>query len=469
MDRDSQMSCLVPSSKEIVNSAKLEFRKHLSLPGMLEKVSAKFHKIVDPSKTNRPRIILRDCLMAGLAMFLLKYPSLLCFNDERTKDNLSENLQLLYGLKTVPSDTYLRERLDVIDQAEIRPAFKAIFSMLQRGKSLEDFYFDVSPQGRHINAAHNLGGYLLSIDGTGLFSSHDVYCDQCNVKNHKDGSQTYYHQMLSAVLVHPDQKVVIPLAPEPILKTDGDTKNDCERNAAKRLLTDIRREHPHMEFIVVEDGLSSNAPHINLLKELDMHFILGAKPTDHTFLFDWISKSTCTEYIYTDKHGTKHTFRFINQVPLNESNFDLNINFLEYWEETKDGDKQHFSWVTDIEITKQNVYAIMKGGRARWKIENETFNTLKNQGYHFEHNYGHGNQNLCSVFAYLMMLAFLIDQTQQLCCTFFQAAVIFQKRKIRLWERMRECFRTYVFAKWIDFFTALINDPPRMVFNPSSS
>src|SRR3990167_4285063 len=438
------MSCKLLSINEQSdiqsNNLKLEFRKYLSLPGMLKKVSSVFHKIIDPLQTNRPRVILRDCLMSGLAMFLLKYPSLLSFNNAQEEENICDNLKTLYELESVPSDTYLRERLDVINPATLRPAFKSIFAMLQRGKALEPY--------------HYLDGYLLSIDGTGLFSSHEIHCDQCNIKNHNNGTKTYYHQMLSAVLLHPDKKEVIPLAPEPILKTDGDTKNDCERNAAKRLLEDIKREHPHMKFIVVEDGLASNAPHITLLKWLDMHFILGAKPKDHTFLFDWISKSKCTYHEEVDSMGTKHIYKFVNQVPLNESNFDTNVNFIEYWEEKGNGDKQHFSWVTDITITKKNCHAIMKGGRARWKIENETFNTLKNQGYHFEHNFGHGNQYLCTVFANLMMLAFLIDQVQQLCCSFFQSALKFQKRKVRLWERMRECFRTYIFKRWEYFFWA---------------
>lgn len=439
--------------REQSTEQKLAFREQLSLPGMLKKTGSIFEKIKDPLQTNRPRTSLKDCLTAGLAMFLLKYPSLLSFDE--AQDCISDNLKNLYGLETVPSDTYLRERLDVIDPATIRPAFKSIFSMLQRGKALEDYSY--------------LDGYLLSLDGTGLFSSHEIHCDQCNVKNHKDGSKTYYHQMLSAVLVHPNKKEVIPLAPEPILKTDGDTKNDCERNAAKRLLADTKREHPHMKFIVVEDGLASNAPHILLLQELNFQFILGAKPTDHTFLFDWVNKSKCTWYEIIDKYGTKHRFRFINQVPLNESNIDLNINFLEYWEEKKNGDKQHFSWVTDITITTLNCHAIMIGGRARWKIENETFNTLKNQGYHFEHNFGHGNQYLCTVFANLMMLAFLIDQTQQLCCAFFQAALKFQKRKIRLWERMRSLFTDFIFKSWDDFYLALTRRLIKPVYNPSTS
>ena len=95
---------------------------------------------------------------------------------------------------------------------------------------------------------------------------------------------------------------------------------------------------------------------------------------------------------------------------------EVTIRCLEYWA-IGDEKVQHFSWVTDLRVSTRNVYALMRGGRARWKIENETFNTLKNQGYHFEHNYGHGEQNLSGVFATIMMLAFLVDQTQQLCCT----------------------------------------------------
>ena len=91
----------------------------------------------------------------------------------------------------------------------------------------------------------------------------------------------------------------------------------------------------------------------------------------------------------------------------------MRVHFIDYWE-VGDAKVQHFSWVTDIRVSKRNVYHLMRGGRARWKIENETFNTLKNQGYHFEHNYGHGEQHLSVVFAMLMMLAFLVDQAQQL-------------------------------------------------------
>ncbi len=110
------------------------------------------------------------------------------------------------------------------------------------------------------------------------------------------------------------------------------------------------------------------------------------------------------------KEAVTHRFRYLNEVALNASNQDVVVNFLAYWEIQADGTTQHFSWVTDIPITRENVFQLMRGGRARWKIENETFNTLKNQGYHFEHNFGHGQHNLSVVFALLMMLACLVSE-----------------------------------------------------------
>lgn len=415
--------------------AKTTPRKSLSLPGLLQAVRKEFESIPDDKKSST--IPLVDHLMSGLAVFGLKFPSLLQFDRGRDDEIIRHNLQTLYGIAQAPCDTYLRERLDDIDPARyLRKPFTKAFHLLQRGKGLEDFtYLD--------------GHYLLSVDGTGYFSSDQIHCENCCAKHHQDGRTTYYHQMLGAVLVHPDHKEVFPLAPEPILKQDGATKNDCERNAAKRLLTDVRREHPHLKLIVVEDALASNGPHIRHLQALNLRFILGAKASDHTYLFDWVDTSKQTQhYEYTDQAGTHHRFRFLNGVPLNDANYDLEVNFIEYWETKASGKIQHFSWVTDIPITPERLISLMRAGRARWRIENETFNTLKNHGYHFEHNFGHGDQHLSTVMAYLMMLAFLLDQIQQRCCGLFQRAMEKEKYRRYFWEKVRSLFMHYLIPHW---------------------
>ena len=114
----------------------------------------------------------------------------------------------------------------------------------------------------------------------------------------------------------------------------------------------------------------------------------------------------------------------------------MRVHCIESWE-GGDDKVQHFRWVTDFRVSKRNVYHLMRGGRARWKIADETCNTLQNQGDNFEHTDGHGEQHLSVVFAMLMMLAFVVDQTQPRCCAVFQAVWAQLGSKRRLWERMR--------------------------------
>ena len=373
---------------------------------------------------------LTDALMAAFALFSLKSPSLLAFDKHRVEGNL----ETIYTIDRVPCDTQMREILDPVFPESVRPLFKRIFGQLQRGKALESMLFLDDY-------------YLLALDGTEYFSSKTIHCASCLQKTHRNGSITYSHQMLGAALIHPDQRTVIPLMPEPIVKQDGTAKNDCERNAAKRFITKLRQDHPHLKFIVTEDSLSSNAPHIETLHAHGLHYILGVKEGDHAYLFAQMQAAEqagrMTSYERHDRAaGVVHRFRFVNDVALNTSHRDVRVNFLEYWEVSA-RKVQHFSWVTDLRVSPRNVYHLMRGGRARWKIENETFNTLKNQGYNFEHHYGHGMQNLSVVFATVMMLAFLVDQTQQLCCALFQAVWAKLGSKRLLWERMRALFYDY--------------------------
>ena len=420
-------------------------RKTLSADALHRLLAGEFCKIPDL----RPKVgvPLPDALLSAFALFSLKDPSLLAFDARRT----DENLKRLYGIGQVPSDTAMREILDPLDPDCLRPAFRSVFRQLQRGKALEPMAF-------------YQGCYLLALDGTGYFSSPTIHCDSClEKKNSKTGEVTYAHQMLGAVLVHPDFREVIPLAPEPIVKQDGTTKNDCERNAAKRLLRKTRREHPHLPLIVVEDGLASNAPHIRELLDLNLHFILGVKPGDHGFLFEKLIAAYDDDRVTTLTGRTKNNrpfeLCFVNGLPLNESNQDLLVNFLQYSEFGPDGEPvKLFSWVTDFTLTTRNAQQLMRGGRARWKIENETFNTLKNQGYQFEHNFGHGEQNLSVVFAMLMMLAFLVDQTQQLCCPLFRATWQRFGSKRLLWDNLRSHFRHFVFESMRHLYEVMLLD-----------
>ncbi len=417
-------------------------RKYLSAAALFRLVHSGFANLPD-DRVGDSEIALTDALMSALAMFSLKAPSLLAFDKERTEGNV----HTIYGIARVPCDTHMREILDPVSPKWLRPVFKSIFRQLQRGKALEAMTF--------------LDGYyLLALDGTGYFSSKTIHCASCLHQVHRNGTITYTHQMLGAAIIHPDVRAVIPLMPEPIGKDDGTAKNDCERNAAKRFVAKLRQDHPHLKFIVTEDSLSSNAPHIETLHAQGLRYILGVKEGDHASLFQHVQAAEhagrVTSYERHDRAAQLvHRFRFVTDVPLNASHPDVRVNFIEYWE-MGDDKVQHFSWVTDFRVNTRNVFHLMRGGRARWKIENETFNTLKNQGYHFEHNYGHGQQHLSVVFAMLMMLAFLVDQTQPLCCALFRAVWAQMGSKRLLWERMRALFYDYRLTSMRELLEALL-------------
>ena len=171
------------------------------------------------------------------------------------------------------------------------------------------------------------------------------------------------------------------------------------------------------------------------------------------------SEKTCYHEIKTGD-GYFHQFRFLNGASLNKSNQDVKVNILEYRQTDPKGKELNFSWVTNISISKTNAAKIAEGGRARWKIENETFNTLKKLEYNFEHNYGHGKKYLSTVLCLLMMLAFLIDQVQEICCSLFQQCRKLAGTYRNLWEDMRVLFRFVKLGDWESFYLMLSKKKP---------
>jgi hypothetical protein len=424
-------------------------RRHLHFDALIEAARERFDRL--PDERREPTFPLADALMAGLALFSLKDPSLLAF-CRRCADH---NLRSVFGLEAIPSDTQLREILDEVDPDHLRPLFTDLFRQLQRGKVLEDYAFLE-------------GCYLVALDGVEYFRSKKVHCDHCLSCQHQNGDVSYYHQMLGAVLVHPDFKEVIPLAPEPIQRQDGHTKNDCERNAARRWLLRFRQDHPHLQVIIVEDALSSNAPHIKDLRASGCHFILGVKEADHKHLFEQfhqrLGADQFEELETIDDTGAGHSYLFVNGLTLNESNQDVEVNFLSYLQTDADGQEHRWTWVVDLDLSKGNVEQVRRGGRARWRVENETFNTLKNQGYHFEHNYGHGYKHLSVVLALLMLLAFGIDQVQQKCNALFQRAREKKGPACALWEAMRNLFASFEVESMAEIYEAMAygHERPRL-------
>ena len=152
-------------------------------------------------------------------------------------------------------------------------------------------------------------------------------------KHHRNGKVTYHHQMLGAAIVRPGCKEVIPLMPEPIFKQDGSNKNDCERNALKRFLPKFRQDHPHLRVIATLDALYANAPVIRDLRAAFVPWIIRAKPDGNAFLFKQVEQfaeeGLTEDFKAIGSDGVHRRYRLAWNVPLNESNCDVRVDFLD--------------------------------------------------------------------------------------------------------------------------------------------
>ena len=367
-------------------------------------------------------------------MFSLKSPSLLSFKEQTTQEE--KNLKAIYRLQAIPSDTQMRTALDPLDPAPLRTLFTTFFYKLNEAGVLKEYEY----WKRHV---------IVSIDGVEHFSSTKVHCAHCTTRTHRNGETSYHHAGLAAVLVHPAQEEVFTLDFEPLLNADGAKKNDCERQAAKRLCRDLDERYPDLKPILVEDALYANAPHIRQITSYGWLFVLNVKPDSHESLGKQFAGRRASRQVkelrLTDARGVKHYFAWTSDLCLSESAVDVKVNYLLYEQTDRQGKVTRWTWITNIPLNARSVEPVMRAGRARWKIENETFNTLKNQGYHFEHNYGHGKQNLATVLALLMFLAFTVDQMMQRCWRLFRQVRGGLRTKAKLWESVRSLFKVQLF------------------------
>jgi len=426
----------------------LHIKKHLSFNSLRKIISDRASKLNDARQEDKVDHTLHDCCQSAFAMMFFQDPSLNAFQERLQEAFHSNNLKTMFNVTSIPKSTQLRTVLDNIPPSDFEPLFSDFCRLLQRGKQLEQFEF--------ID-----GKYLIPIDGVQYFSSNKISCDCCLTKKHKNGQTTYQHQVVAATIVCPGVKQVIPLAPEPIQNTDGDSKQDCEINAGKRILSKIRSTHPKLKIIIPGDSLYSKQPFIDELKKYNMSFILTAKPADHKMLNQWFSEfqqmGETQKLELKDQKGRRHFYEWVNDIPLNGSKDADNVNYFEYTIFKGDKRNYHSSWVTDIVISKDNIIQLVKGGRARWKIENEAFNTLKNQGYHLEHNFGHGEKHLSYNLLLFNFLAFFMHQIFELTDLHYQTCRSkFTSRK-DFWGQLRYTIRILIFPSWVSLLQFVIS------------
>jgi hypothetical protein len=207
-----------------------------------------------------------DYFLSAMAIFQLKYPSLSALYKGQSKAE-NKNLQEVFCIGKIPSDTAIRETLDEIPPDELDPLFEAIFDRLELNGSL--------------NAFTVLDGYLSTVmDGVEFFSSTKVHYEWYQVRKGRgaEAAKHYAHSMLAAVVVKPGLKTVLPMGSEPISRKDGNNKNDHELNASKRLWAKLWERHKGLKILHSGDTLYTNGPMAREIIGAGHHFLLNAKP-----------------------------------------------------------------------------------------------------------------------------------------------------------------------------------------------
>jgi len=220
---------------------------------------------------------------------------------------------------------------------------------------------------------------LIALDGTEYFSSKKLHCPNCSTRQQKNGSTTYFHSVVTPVVVAPGQDKVIALEPEFILPQDGHDKQDCETAAGKRWLEQYGAHYSPLGVTILGDDLYCHQPMCERILEAGCHFLLTCKPESHRTLYEWLEGlegcggiGTRTVKRWTGKEYQLDTYRYAEQVPLRDGADGLLVNWCELTTTNQAGKVlYHNAFATDRRITGANVKACVATGRARWKVENE--------------------------------------------------------------------------------------------------
>jgi hypothetical protein len=354
----------------------------------MEFLSEELKELPDERTGENKKYQVKEAVMAGFSVFFTQCGSFLQHQRLMKENKGKDNAQSLFGIRSIPCDNQIRNLLDPIQAETVFGTFKTVYSWLEKKGIIEEFKYGENQ-------------ILISLDGTEYHASKNINCPNCNCREHKNGEKTYYHQVITPVIVSPNKKQVINLEPEFIRKQDGKTKQDCENEAVKRWLLRNPNEKKKREMTLLGDDLYSRQSICELALKQGYNFIFVAKESSHKSMYDWI---------------------------------------------------------TNHQLKEKVMETMIISGRSRWKVENEGNNILKNQGYKLEHNFGHGEKNLAEILLTLNLTAFLFHNVLEL------GNEIYQKIRSKLGTRktffndIRALLRYVWFESWQDLFIFIITE-----------
>src|SRR6266849_3776953 len=348
--------------------------KSLTLEAIIELLATTFGELEDPRAADQLTYPLRDTVMSGFALMFFQHPSLLQFQRAMQQKRRRCNLQTIFGMHEVPSDTQMREILDGVEPEPLRGLLPQLCEKVRRVGWGGRFTTPL-PSGQHQGTY-----YTVALDGSEYFHSTRIQCTHCLRQRDQKGRIHSSHLVVGATLVRAGSHQVLPIDAEEVRNPTAESQpQDCELTAGKRVIARLRHEQPQMP-LALESA--------------------------------------------------------------------VRVTYVEVWEHTAGGElRYHNSWITDLDVTAENVAVVVTSGRTRWKIENEHFNVHKNHGYELTHNYGHGQHTLSMVFYLLNLLAYVAHVIVELGDRLYQRCRAQESRR-ELWAALRTMLHAVLVKSW---------------------
>jgi hypothetical protein len=402
------------------------------------------------------RYKLIDALKSAMSVFYFQHPSMLDFQVKMKQKWKRSNLETMMGVHEIPSNVQITTLLDGINPESVDAVFNDNLHAVDEWGGLKGF--------RCLD-----GGVLLALDGVWYFLSEQIHCEHCLHKT-KDGATTYYHSALAGTIVRPGNTAVLPVAPEMITNKDSadssgnSKKQDCERNAAKRWLSRHAEEYSWLSPTLLGDDLYSNYPFCMEVLEHGYSFIFTCKDDSHPWLAETVQNSFLEETSrreWNGRHNLVYTCRWLNGVEIRDNIQTLLVNYLSLsiWNEKLNKRTFYNTWITNKTITDNNVFHLASCGRARWKIENEHNNVLKNHGYNLEHNFGHGKNHAGEMYCLLNLLAFQMHSLLDITDEDYKKARAYAGRRDEFFNELRFVMRYKLFDSWLQLLV-FMHSPP---------
>jgi hypothetical protein len=396
-----------------------------------------------------------DIGMAAFSVFFMQSPSFLAHQRQLQEGHGQSNCASLFGVARMPSDNHIRDMLDPASPTLLHPVFGGVVAQLQQTPGGLDVFRRLDDR------------VLVALDGTEYHRSQKVHCPHCSTRQRGKSEREYFHAMLTATLVAPGHDKVVPLEPEFITPQDGAEKQDCENMAAKRWLAAHGQRYATLNAVYLGDDLFSRQPLCQAVLDAGGSFIFVCKPSSHPLIGEYLTGIDLPVVEQIVKRGKKrviHRYRWLQGVPLRDGADALHVNWFDI-EIRNDRAETTYrnSFITDLAVRSDNVADLAACGRARWKIENETFNVLKNNGYNLEHNFGHGKQNLAAILVALNLLAFAFHTACDIGDDLWQAARAKLGPRYNFFSKLVGITAFLIFPSWEDLLLTLAfaKPPPR--------